>query len=129
MTTDLYGMGGCPGWLSDARRHAILAEEAQERADRREQYAERAHALSAELARQRGEVVDQLAVSMGFGGRSIEEVLEHARAQADREDALADARARRESHPVPVLVAEPVIVEAVTPEKRKLLNRSRRFRD
>jgi hypothetical protein len=67
----------------------------------------------------------------GFGGRTIGDVLSEAASWADREDARAAARARREAEnpqPVHIEFGEPVIHDA-SPARRALLNRSRHWQE
>jgi hypothetical protein len=137
--SDLLGMGGNPPWLSDATRARIRSQEAAEaaetrragqaQADRREQLHQRALVLYREQAEARGESVDVLGLAGGFGGRTFAELRDAARAGAEQQDARDAARARRETdNPLPIgYIDEPTIV--MTPVKRSMMQRSRRFRD
>jgi len=124
-------MGGRPAWLSDRTLRLIAQSEARdrvqdarderERQDRHEQLHQRALALYMDQAMARGEDVSPVDLAMGRAGRTVGEILAYAAASADREDAREAARkARSGAQPVPhVFVGEPVIVEQVTPERRR----------
>jgi pyruvate/2-oxoglutarate dehydrogenase complex dihydrolipoamide acyltransferase (E2) component len=140
MSGDWLAMG-VPDWLSDRTRRQIVAEEARERAqavreereraERAETAHERAVACYRSMAEMRGEDIDVMALAMGQGGRTIQDVITSAAAMADRQDAMDAARARREAEnpqPLHVFVGEPVIVDA-SPTRRALLNRSRHWRE
>jgi hypothetical protein len=140
MTDFAPSMGASADWMSDRLRRQIAALDAQEQAaavreerDReakRETAHERALQAYKVMADARGEDVTAMDLAMGFGGRTMAEVIDHARAQSDREDAAEAAREARQGQArVPIFVGEPQIVEAVSPQKRQLLNRSRRWRE
>jgi hypothetical protein len=130
---------GNPPWLppSVLRRQAI--EEAHERAEakraeearanRAEEQHQRALTLYREQAASRGEELSVLDVARGLNvGRTVGEVLADAAMQADREDRLAAHRARYEPVvPQHIDFSEPVVHETVSPARRSLLTRHRRF--
>ena len=130
---------GTPGWLPAVTRRWQYLEEQAERREAREAERERAARLerrheeavtaAVAAAELRGEFVGAVdRLSGDVGRRSVEQILEAARLAADRDDAIAVARATREgAQPVHIEVGEPRIVSS--PVKRSILNRSRRWLD
>ena len=107
------------GWLPPSVAARIADEEAHElaaakrdeaqRADQADQARERGLEAYRVAAGARGEVVSALAIARGeVAGRSLGEIFGDARDAADREDARASARQRREDGD-DVYFGEPVI--------------------
>jgi hypothetical protein len=131
---------GSPSWLPATVRRAQYLEEQREareareaereRAAQLEQRHERAIASWRSQAEERGEFYSAMEIVQGNVGRTIDEVLQSARAAMESEDNWAAARASREgAEPVHVNFGEPNIITPVSPAKRSMLNRSRRFNE
>jgi hypothetical protein len=143
MSSDLAGMGGIFELLSPRTQRMIADAEARDRAAAardaavaeawREGVHQRAQLAAVESAQCRGEDVSYAdAVTGRVTGRTIAEVLEAAVAAAAEQDRAESWRAgRRDSEPLHVDVAEPVIHVPATRSGVRLAmaNRLRHFTD
>jgi hypothetical protein len=115
----------------DAHERVQADAEARGRHDRAEAWRDRNRALAAAAAEARGEIVSAMALAMGqVPGRTVQDIFRSALAASEREDAIAAARASREgTQPVHIeFIGDPIIHHApVSPVKRAILNRSRRW--
>jgi hypothetical protein len=118
----------------EAHERVLAAAEEQARADRAEEWHQRNLSLARDWAEARGDVVSALQLARGeVRGRSIQDIFAGAIEASARQDAVDSARLHRDGHGEPerlhVEVGEPQLHYAVTPAKRAVLNRSRRWRE
>jgi hypothetical protein len=116
----------------DAHERVQAAAEEQARADRAEEWHQRNLAMAREQAEARGDVVSALQLARGeVRGRSIQDIFAGAIEASARQDAVDAARLHREGAGEPqklhVEFGDPILHHAVTPAKRAILNRSRRW--